>query len=48
MKFGEYIGQTKVKENLMVLLRLQRREMKHWIMCFFMDLPDWGKRPLRN
>ncbi|GAE87050.1 Holliday junction DNA helicase RuvB [Acetivibrio straminisolvens JCM 21531] len=45
-KFGEYIGQAKVKENLMVLSKRQRRETRHWITYFFMARPDWVRQPL--
>jgi Holliday junction resolvasome RuvABC ATP-dependent DNA helicase subunit len=45
-KFSEYIGQTKVKENLSIFIEAAKKgERKRLTMCFFMDRPAW-ERPL--
>ena len=35
-QLDDYIGQSKIKENLKILKR-QRNDRIHWIMLFFMD-----------
>lgn len=43
--FDEYIGQDKVKENLMVFIEAAKQRNEASIMCFYTDRRVWGKRP---
>lgn len=36
----EYIGQTKVKENMKIYIEAAKREGNHLITAYFMDLQD--------
>ena len=39
----DYIGQSKIKENLKVYIPQQSSAEMHWTMCCSMDLPDWAR-----
>ena len=41
----DYIGQTKAKETLKIILRLQSRERNRWTMYCFTGLRDWERQP---
>lgn len=45
---SEYIGQESAKENLKVLLRLQKSEESRLTMYFYTALPDSVKQHLRE
>ena len=42
-EMGDYIGQEKSRRTFRSLYRLPNREMKPWIMCFYMARPAWEK-----
>ncbi len=43
----EYIGQTKVKENMKIYIEAAKKEGKHLIIAYFMDRLDLEKLQLQ-
>lgn len=42
---NEYIGQSKIKDNLKVYIEAANLEKSHWTMFYFMDLLDLERLP---
>ena len=46
-RLEEYIGQTKVKENMKIYIEAAKKEMNHQTIAYFMDLQDQEKQQQR-